>query len=187
MTGTRIYNIWKNMLYRGNPNCKIINLHKYYTDKNIIVCNEWKDFINFYNWSMENGYENNLTIDRINNNSNYEPDNCRWTTVKEQNRNKGSNHLININGETKTISQLAEEVGIHQQTMRYRINNWDIKDIMKPGRKQEEQSNEKYINWNKKDKKWMFSVCEDKKQKYIGSYEKLENAIKAKEDYFNKI
>ena len=68
---------------------------------------------------MENGYKDNLSIDRIENNGNYEPSNCRWATKVEQMNNTSSNHLVTVNGETKTISQWAEYLGIK----RYRIDS----------------------------------------------------------------
>lgn len=83
---TRIYRIWSDMRSRCN-NAKV-PCYSYYGGRGITVCNEWEEFQNFYNWSMSHGYEENLTIDRINNNGNYEPSNCRWITMKEQCKNR---------------------------------------------------------------------------------------------------
>ncbi len=83
----RLYHIWSNICQRcSNPH----NIgYKIYGARGITVCNEWKnDFMNFYNWSMENGYRDDLTIDRINVNGNYEPNNCRWVDYKSQARNR---------------------------------------------------------------------------------------------------
>ena len=84
---TRVYHIYSNILKRcTNTSNKD---YKYYGGRGIAVCDEWKDnFQAFYDWSMSNGYKDNLTIDRINNDGNYEPSNCRWTTMKQQARNK---------------------------------------------------------------------------------------------------
>jgi len=82
----RLYSIWSNMKTRCyNPQ---IN-HIHYKEKKIVVCNEWKnDFKKFYDWSISNGYSDELSIDRIDTNKNYEPNNCRWTTRTMQARNR---------------------------------------------------------------------------------------------------
>lgn len=83
---TRIYTIWRSMLSRcSNPANKA---YSYYGGKGITVCKEWSTFDNFYQWAMQNGYADTLTIDRINGDGNYQPDNCRWVTRAEQNKNR---------------------------------------------------------------------------------------------------
>lgn len=87
MSNTRIYRIWQGMKQRCKSTRK--KIRAIYFDKGITVCDEWKDdFLSFYNWAMENGYFDNLVIDRENPNGNYEPSNCKWIT-KEQNSKKG--------------------------------------------------------------------------------------------------
>lgn len=84
---TRLYSIWHDM----NTRCyyKNTDFYKYYGGRGIRICDDWKyDFVNFYNWSISNGYKDNLSIDRINVNGNYEPNNCRWATNLEQALNK---------------------------------------------------------------------------------------------------
>lgn len=84
---TRLFRIWHDMkgrcYYPSSPS------YKYYGERNIIVCDEWlNDFMNFYNWAITHGYAENLSIDRINCDGNYCPENCRWATAKEQANNK---------------------------------------------------------------------------------------------------
>ena len=83
---TRLYRIWHGMLDRCNNH----NRHEYmyYGGRGITVCDEWMEFEPFYKWAMSHGYAYDLTIDRINNDGNYEPNNCRWVTMKEQAKNK---------------------------------------------------------------------------------------------------
>lgn len=84
--GTKLYHVWGTMKYRcNNPNDK--HFHRY-GGRGIKVCDEWNDFIPFYKWATNHGYKEGLTIDRINNDGNYEPSNCRWVTIQEQQRNK---------------------------------------------------------------------------------------------------
>mgnify|MGYP000781233754 FL=1 len=107
MAKSRIWNIWTGMRDRcSRPNNKN---YQRYGGRGICVCPEWdSDFQNFYDWSMENGYSDDLTIDRIDNDGNYEPSNCRWVTRKEQTRNRSI---------TKTIplARIAEIDGITYQ------------------------------------------------------------------------
>ena len=83
---TRLYQVHQNMLRRclteTNPNYK-----KYYGRHGVTVCDEWKDYLSFKEWALSNGYQNNLTIDRIDNNGNYEPSNCRWVSMSKQMHN----------------------------------------------------------------------------------------------------
>lgn len=83
---TRVYRIWGAMKWRCNPQNE--KNKKYYADKGITVCKEWLDFKPFYEWAMSNGYADNLTIDRIDPNGNYCPENCRWTTSQVQSINR---------------------------------------------------------------------------------------------------
>lgn len=125
-TKTRLYRIWSSMKNRcENPKRKD---YKHYGHKGIEICKEWHDFLTFYEWANSNGYSENLTLDRIDANGNYEPSNCRWATAKEQCNNRTNNHLITYNGKTLTVSQWAEERNINHDTLFSRINrmNWDI-------------------------------------------------------------
>lgn len=124
---TRIYRIWEGMKAR-TTNKKHIAYNRY---KNVKVCKEWENFENFYKWSMENGYKDGLTIDRIDNNKGYSPDNCRWTSYKTQGNNTNRNHLLKYKGEEKTMAEWAEKMNIPYGTLKYRIyNGWSIEKAL---------------------------------------------------------
>lgn len=115
---TRLYKIYYRMLSRCY---KKSTSSKYYKDKGITVCEEWRtSYYNFYNWAIENGYNETLTIDRINGMGNYEPANCRWVTYKEQNNNRCSNVVFLYQGQTKTMHEWAEILGISYVTIQER-------------------------------------------------------------------
>ena len=97
--GTRLYGIWKDMKKRCYSNNKNSRCYKDYRSRGIKVCKEWKDdFTNFRKWSLENGYKENLTIDRIKNDKDYTPTNCRWTTYNIQARNTRRLMITNKTG-----------------------------------------------------------------------------------------
>ena len=130
MKYTRLYDTWCGMKQRCcDKNSKS---YKRYGARGIQVCDEWlNDFMCFYKWAMENGYQDNLTIDRINNDRNYEPSNCRWATTAEQANNRRSNHYIIYKGVKMTIKQLSDICGIKYHALLCRINNgWDIEQAV---------------------------------------------------------
>lgn len=114
--GTRLYRIWKNMNSRCR--CKSSSQYKDYGGRGISVCEEWRDFRIFQQWALANGYHEKLSIDRIDVNGNYTPDNCKWSTAKEQCRNKRNNHVVN----GKTLAEWAEITCIKYQTLVGRAN-----------------------------------------------------------------
>ena len=130
-TNTKIYGVWSGMVQRcTNP--KTINYHNY-GGRGITVCDEWlHDFRAFYDWAMANGYKDDLTIDRIDSNGNYEPSNCRWATRTEQNNNTRRNHFITYNGKTQTLAQWAKEYNIPYKRLCERINqsHWNIEKAL---------------------------------------------------------
>lgn len=122
MSGSRIYKIWHGMKER----CTNSKDYRYrqYGAKGISVCDEWMDdngFENFYEWSIENGYEENLTIDRIDSKGNYTPENCRWANYVVQNNNTSRNHIIKCNGETHSIGEWSKILNMNYNTLNKRI------------------------------------------------------------------
>lgn len=112
---TRLYKIWKGMkqrcLYRKHTH------YKEYGGRGITICEEWKNnFKAFYEWSIQNGYTDKLTIDRIDVDGNYEPSNCRWVDMKTQCRNKKNNTIVVYEGKEITLAEAAELSGINRKT-----------------------------------------------------------------------
>lgn len=130
LANSRIYGIWCDIKTRcKNP--KHIR-HNYYYDKGINICDEWtNNFENFYNWALENGYKESLSIDRIDVNGNYCPENCRWVNNKIQSNNKTNNHNITVNGITHTISEWCDIKQMNYHTFYSRLNRgWNIEKIL---------------------------------------------------------
>lgn len=129
-TKTRLYSIWATMKAR----CYNVNNTKYtrYGGRGITICNEWKnDFQIFYDWSMKNGYKQNLSIDRINNDGNYEPSNCRWVTNSIQANNRKSTRLFKYKEKNKTLREWSDDLNINFQTLASRIvRRWTLEDTL---------------------------------------------------------
>lgn len=126
----RLYSIWRDMNFRcANENYK--NWARY-GGRGIKICDDWKnDYLAFKKWATSNGYEESLTLDRKNNDGNYEPLNCRWVTMKEQANNRSTNRFVEFNGEIKDTKQWAEKIGICAKTLENRLDSgWSIEDAL---------------------------------------------------------
>ena len=118
-----LYNVWCHMKRR----CYNIDYpdFKDYGARGISICDEWRyDFKSFYDWSMKNGYKPGLYIDRINNDGNYEPSNCRWTNMSVQANNTRRIHAITYNGKTQSMLNWCKELDMDYYTVRSRLNNY---------------------------------------------------------------
>jgi len=114
-----LFNKWRGMVGRcTNPQDK---RYARYGGRGIAVCERWLDVRHFIA-DMEPTFQPGLTLDRRNNDGPYSPENCRWATQKEQNRNYSRNHNITYNGETKCLKDWAEALGINHATLGDRIN-----------------------------------------------------------------
>lgn len=129
MSKTRPYRIWHGMRQRcQNPNNKKYEL---YGGSGVEVCDRWNDFSNFWE-DMKNGYSDDLSLDRIDGDGDYEPENCRWATDREQAENSDNAHKIEIDGEKKTIKMWCKEFGVNVNTARVRIHRgWDDEEAVK--------------------------------------------------------
>lgn len=115
-TGTRLHNIFCNMHSRCSCGNNYYKNKKNYYDRGIRVCEEWKDFLKFKEWALKNGYMEDLTIDRIDVNGNYCPENCRWANQEQQQNNKRVNRKITINGVTNTLKQWLKVFNISRSS-----------------------------------------------------------------------
>lgn len=129
LSNARIHRIWNGMKQRcSNPNC---HNYKNYGGRGIQVCKEWQTFITFYDWAINNGYNDQLSIERIDVNGNYEPDNCTWIPVSQQLSNKRNNVFFTYNGETYTIEQWSKKLNICRQVLSRHIKKNNYQDFIK--------------------------------------------------------
>ena len=120
-----LYSLWWNMKRRCGD--KTVSSYKNYGAKGIKVCKEWLDYAEFYKWAYSNNYKYGLTLDRIDSNKNYCPENCRWVDWKTQERNRKNNKIITFNGETHCLTEWAEITGINKRTLRNRLlRGWSV-------------------------------------------------------------
>ena len=131
MAGSRLNIIYWNMVRR----CYDSTNHHYpnYGARGIKVCDEWlNDYRAFKDWALKNGYADNLTIDRKNNDRDYCPENCRWSTLKEQASNRRSNRLITYKGQTKILKDWCDELGLKYGTVHKRLRlGWSIEEAFR--------------------------------------------------------
>lgn len=122
MSYTKIYRVWRGIIER----CKDINNRNYqnYGGRGIDICERWEKSFSSFLVDMGNPPTKNHSIERIDNDGNYEPSNCRWATRKEQMNNKRNNVFLEYNGKTQTLSQWADEFGLPLETLRVRINRY---------------------------------------------------------------
>lgn len=137
LDGNKLYHVLNSMKNRcNNPNN---NSYANYGGRGIKVCEEWSNNpVEFVKWANDSGYEEGLTIERINVNDGYYPGNCTWVKPERQANNKRSNVMITHDGKTQSLSDWAREVDIHPQTLHYRIQiaKWNTKDALsKPVRR----------------------------------------------------
>ena len=131
----RLRKIWESMHerceYEKHPH------YRSYGGRGISVCEEWKEYIPFAKWAFRNGYADELSIDRIDTDGCYTPENCRWVSMKEQANNKRTNRIVVYEKCKYTLTELAEKIGMNKTTLKERLNmGWSIDDaVRKPIRK----------------------------------------------------
>lgn len=134
-SGTRLYHEWKGMRDRCSAFGK--DRGKDYAERGIKICDEWDAFETFQEWALLNGYEDDLTIERIDVNGDYEPSNCKWISLAEQQKNKTNTLYVTIDGERKRLKDACEEYGVSYMTAYQRICRlgWSEEEAVKHGGK----------------------------------------------------
>ena len=124
-----LYGTWKRMKNRCyNVRSKDF---KDYGGRGITVCESWRsEFLSFYQWAINNGWEKGLSIERIDYNGGYSPDNCTWIPMRDQSKNRRSVKMIEYNGESHSVSEWSRITGIARKTLQLRLNskNFTLKD-----------------------------------------------------------
>lgn len=121
MNGTRLFNIYRRMIDRCY-NSKHKNYSRY-GGRGITVCSDWLSNRSlFFDWAKAHGYDENLSIDRIDNDKGYFPDNCRWVTKRDQSNNRNNTLFVTIDGETKAATEWARQFGVNPSVFRSRLN-----------------------------------------------------------------
>lgn len=130
LSGTRLHNIWRSMKDRCfNPNNKS---YSFYGGRGISICNAWlNDFMPFYEWANSHGYNDNLTIDRIDPNKNYSPQNCRWVDRTKQANNTRRNIVITMDNETKTLTEWCRYLNLPYTSIQSRLHRgWPVEKAL---------------------------------------------------------
>lgn len=125
MSRTRIYEIWCGIKKRcENPNSSGFHI---YGSREIKICDLWRhDFLEFYDWAIKNGYSKTLTIDRIDVNGDYCPENCRWVDAKTQSNNTRRTIIVNYNEESLSVKQLSEKIGVNYNRLLKAIRKYNM-------------------------------------------------------------
>ena len=137
MSKTRIYHVWNSM--RRRCDCKSGKYGHGYTDRGITVCEEWNDFLAFYSWAMANGYDDTLSIERIDVNGNYCPENCKWIPLADQQQNKTTTIYVEYDGQPWCLRTLCVSLGFPYKTAHRRYQRMkaagkpiDVEKLLEP-------------------------------------------------------
>lgn len=134
----RLLRIWRAMLHRCYKETD--EHYDYYGGRGIKVCDNWRDFENFQNWALANGYTDDLTIDRVDGDKDYCPENCSWTTMTVQNNHKSDTKWLTYKGKTQSLSDWCRELGLDYFRTKARLNSlgWSVEDAFEYGKYKKE-------------------------------------------------
>lgn len=186
----RLYKIYDSMKQRcSNPNN---HAYKDYGGRGITVCVDWrKSYDSFYEWALSNGYDDTLTIERIDVNGDYEPSNCKWATRKEQGSNRRNSLKFEINGRKMTVKEISKSYNICETALYYRIQSgYSVNELIKPSgyfknkipkkKNARNKSGVTGVHWDKNNKKWVAQIGSGINKKHLGSFLKKEDAVKSR-------
>ena len=134
----RLLRIWRAMLHRCYKETD--EHYDYYGGRGIKVCDDWHDFETFQKWALANGYADNLTIDRLDGNKDYCPENCSWATMTVQNNHKSDTKWLTYKGKTQSLSDWCRELGLDYFRIKARLNSlgWSVEDAFEYGKYKKE-------------------------------------------------
>ena len=134
----RLLRIWRAMLHRCYKETD--EHYDYYGGRGIKVCDDWHDFEAFQKWALANGYADNLTIDRLDGNKDYCPENCSWATMTVQNNHKSDTKWLTYKGKTQSLSDWCRELGLDYFRIKARLNSlgWSVEDAFEYGKYKKE-------------------------------------------------
>lgn len=181
-----LYKKWQRI--RSRCYCEGDKSYDRYGGRGITMCDEWKNnFKAFYDWAMNNGYKDELSIERLDVNQGYYPENCAWITMTEQARNKRNTHWVEYKGEKKCLAEVAEIEGIHKHNFYTWVEKYDtIEEAIRVGKsnKQGLRASNKtgFVGVYPRGNRWFARYGKQN----VGTFDTMEEAVKAREKFIEK-
>lgn len=179
MTGTRPYRIWCGMLRRCYNKNDIS--YKKYGAVGIKICDEWRDFIDFWN-DMEDTYFEEAQIDRLNNEKGYSKENCRWATLKEQANNKRNVRFYEYGGKKMNLPDWDKKLGLKKGTTRARMHTfgWSVEKALSTPKK-------KYQGYSRARGLYQVEVKRNRRRYFVGRYKTKKEALEARRKFLLEV
>lgn len=182
----RIYGIWSHMNYRCSEKASTSDYRNYY-GRGIKVCYEWNTdnpngYLNFKKWAFNNGYDDSLSIERVNVNDNYCPENCKWIPLKDQALNKTNTIYLDFEDGAVSLNNFAIDKNINKSTIIKRYKNGASKDELLSMVKLDNTSGVTGVSKTANGRKWRAYITINKKRIHLGTFDSLEDAAKARKE-----